>query len=84
MAGFKVMALNASVKTIFLIVALSAWCGGMWINVRAIRQARAAGYSFWSFDPKARRAAWRGRNLPLFLMCAAIFAAAILVPLVLQ
>jgi hypothetical protein len=78
MAGLKVMALSASVKTICLIVALSAWCGGMWINVCAARQAHAAGYSFWSFDPKARLAAWRGKNLPLFLICLAIFAAAIL------
>jgi len=46
MAGFKVMALSASVKTVCLIVALSAWCGGMWINVRAARRAHAAGYRF--------------------------------------
>jgi hypothetical protein len=75
---------SAFVKTICWIVALSAWCGGMWINVRAVRQAHAAGYSFWSFDPKVRLAAWRGRNLPLFLMCLAIFAAAILVLIVMQ
>jgi len=50
----------------------------MWVNVRAIKQARAAGYSFWSFDPKARYAAWRGKNLPLFLVFGAVFAAAIL------
>jgi hypothetical protein len=79
MAGFKVMALSAFVKTICLIAALSAWCGAMWINVRAARQAHAGGYSFWSFNPQARIAAWRGRNLPLFLMSCAIFVAAGLV-----
>ena len=65
-------------KLVCLIVALFAWCGAMWVNVRAIKQARAAGYGLWSLDPKAQYAAWRGKNLPLFLGFCAIFASAIL------
>jgi hypothetical protein len=56
----------------------------MWSNVRAAKQLRAAGYSFWSFNPRARLIAWKGRNIVLFLSCSAIFAAAILVLIVMQ
>jgi hypothetical protein len=76
--------LSAYVKTICWIVALSAWCGATWSNVRAAKQLRAAGYSFWSFNPRARLIAWKGTNIVLFLSCTAIFAAAILVPIVMQ
>ena len=71
-------------KTICWIVALSAWCGAMWSNIRAARQLRAAGYSFWSFNPRARLIAWKGTNIVLLLNCSAIFAAAILVLIVMQ
>jgi hypothetical protein len=76
--------LGAYVKTICLIVALSAWCGAMWSNVRAAKQLRASGYSFWSFNPRARLIAWKGMNIVLFLSCSAIFAAAILALIVMQ
>jgi hypothetical protein len=75
--------LSAYVKTICWIVALSAWCGTMWSNVLAAKQLRAAGYSFWSFNPRARLIAWKGTPIVLFLS-SAIFAAAILVLLVMQ
>ncbi|UGY12144.1 hypothetical protein [Bradyrhizobium septentrionale] len=65
-------------KIAWLIIAFFGWCGVMWVNVRAIKQARAAGYRLWSFDPGARRAAWRGKNLVLFFICMAISAASIL------
>jgi hypothetical protein len=71
--------LSAYVKNICWTVALSAWCGVMWSNVLAAKQLRAAGYSFWSFNPKARLMACKGWNIVLFLSCSAIFAAAILV-----
>jgi hypothetical protein len=56
----------------------------MWSNVRAAKQLRASGYSFWSFNPRARLIAWKGTPIVLFLSCAAIFAAAILVLIVMQ
>jgi len=56
----------------------------MWSNIRAARQLRAAGYSFWSFNPRARLIAWKGTNIVLLLNCSAIFAAAILVLIVMQ
>jgi hypothetical protein len=65
-------------------VAFAAWCGAMWINLRAIRQAYAAGYGFWSLDTRARSAAWRGKNLPLFLIFLAVFIAAVLTLFALQ
>jgi hypothetical protein len=68
----------------FMIVALSAWCGAMWSNVRVERQLRAAGYSFWTLNPAARFAAWKGTNLALFLGSTAIFAAAILALITMQ
>ncbi len=71
-------------KTICSIVALSAWCGAMWSNALAAKQLRAAGYSFWSFIPKARLIAWKGTPIVLFLNCSAVFAAAILVLIVMQ
>ena len=76
--------MSAYVKTICWIVALSAWCGAMWSNVRAAKQLRAAGYSFWSFNLRASRIAWKGTNIVLFLSCSAVFAAAILVLIVMQ
>jgi hypothetical protein len=79
---FEVIALGVFVKVICLIIASSAWCGAAWIYVRAVKQARAAGYEAWNFDLRAPLAMWRGRTLPLYLMCVAIFAAAILAMLV--
>jgi hypothetical protein len=76
--------LSAYVKAICWIVALSAWCGAMWSNVLAAKRLRAAGYSFWSFIPRARVVAWKGKPILLFLSCAAVFAAAILVLIVMQ
>ncbi len=76
--------LSAYVNTICLIVALFAWCGAMWSFVRAAKQLRAAGYSIWTFNTRARFNAWKGTNIVLFLSCSAIFAAAILVPIVMQ
>ena len=76
--------MSAYVKTFCWIVALSAWCGAMWSNFRAAKQLRAAGYSFWSFNPRARLIAWKGTNIVLFLSCSAIFAAAILVLIEMQ
>jgi hypothetical protein len=76
--------LGTYVKIFCWIVALSAWCGAMWSNVLAAKQLRAAGYSFWSFNPRARLIAWKGTPIVLFLCCSAIFAAAILVPIVMQ
>jgi hypothetical protein len=75
---------SAYVKTICCIVALSAWCGGIWSNIRAAKQLRAAGYSIWTFNTRARFNAWKGTNLALFLIYAAIFAAAILAMFVFQ
>jgi hypothetical protein len=75
---------SAYVKIICWIVALSAWCGAMWSNVLATKQLRAAGYSSWSFNPRARLIAWKGTPIVLFLSCSAISAAAILVLLVMQ
>jgi hypothetical protein len=65
------------VKTVCCIVALFAWYGVVWSNVRAAKQLRAAGYSVWSFNPRARLVAWKGINIVLFLSCSALFAAAI-------
>lgn len=76
--------MSAYVKTICWIVVLSAWCGVMWSNVRTTKQLRASGYSFWSFNPRARLIAWKGTNIVVFLNCFAIFAAAILVLVVMQ
>jgi hypothetical protein len=76
--------LSAYVKTICWIVALSAWCGAMWSNVLAVKQARAAGYSFWSFNPRVPLIAWKGTPIMLFLSCFAIFAAAILALIVMR
>jgi hypothetical protein len=76
--------LSASLKIIFGIVALSAWCGAMWSNVLAMKQARAAGYGFWSFNPRARLIAWKGKPIVLFLSCSAIFAAAIWAQIVMR
>jgi hypothetical protein len=56
----------------------------MWSNVEAAKQLRAAGYSFWSFNLRARLIAWTGTNIVLFLSCSAIFAAAILVLIAMQ
>jgi hypothetical protein len=56
----------------------------MWSNVEAAKQLRAAGYSFWSFNLRARLIAWKGTNIVLFLSCSAIFAAAILVLIAMQ
>jgi hypothetical protein len=72
------------VKTICWAVALSAWCGGMWSNVLAVKQLRAAGYSFWSLGLRAKLIGWKGIPIVLFLSCFAIFAAAILVLIVMQ
>jgi hypothetical protein len=33
-------------KIVCVAVALLAWCGAMWINVLAVKQARAAGSAF--------------------------------------
>lgn len=63
---------------IFWCVALLAWCGAMWRNVRAAKQLHAAGYSFWSFNLRARLIAWKGANIAIFLSCSAIFIVAIL------
>jgi len=68
------------VNTIFLIVALFAWCGLMWSNVRVAKQLRATGYSIWTANMRARLNAWKGTNILLFLSCSAIFTAAVLVP----
>jgi hypothetical protein len=76
--------LSAYVKTICWIVAMSAWCGVMWSNFRAAKQLRAAGYGVWSFNPRARRIAWKGTNIVLFLSCSAIFATAILALIAMQ
>jgi hypothetical protein len=75
---------SAFVKTICWIMALSAWCGGIWSNFRVAKQLRAAGYSIWTFDTRARLNAWKGPNIVLFLSCSAIFAAAILVLIEIQ
>jgi hypothetical protein len=56
----------------------------MWSNVRAAKQLRASGYSFWSFNPRASLIALKGTNIVLFLSCSTIFAAAILVLIVMQ
>jgi hypothetical protein len=72
------MAVSALVKTICCIVALSAWCGGMWCYIRVAKQLRAAGYSIWTFNSRARWNAWKGTNILLFLSCYAIFAASLL------
>jgi hypothetical protein len=72
------IAVSALVKTTCWIVALSAWCGGMWCNIRVAQQLRAAGYSIWTFNSRARWNAWKGTNILLFLSCFAIFAASIL------
>ena len=71
-------------KSICWIVALCVWCGAMWSNVLAAKQLRAAGYSFWSFNPRAHLIAWKGTPIMLFLSCSAIFAAAISVLIVMQ
>jgi amino acid permease len=65
------------VNTICLIVALFAWCGLLWSNVRVAKQLRANGYSIWTFNMRARFNAWKGTNILLFLSCFAIFAAVI-------
>jgi hypothetical protein len=75
---------SAFVKTIFWIVALSAWCGAMWSNFRVANQLRAAGYSIWTFNTRVRFNAWKGANIVLFLSCSAIFAAAILALIAMQ
>jgi hypothetical protein len=63
------IAVSALVKTI---------CGGIWSNIRVAKQLRAAGYSIWTFNRRARFNAWKGTNILLFLSCSAIFAASIL------
>jgi amino acid permease len=72
------IAVSAYVKTIFGIVTLLAWCGAMWANIRVAKQLRAAGYSIWTSNSKARFNAWKGTNILLFLSCAAVFAASLL------
>jgi hypothetical protein len=69
--------MSAYVTEICVIVALLAWCGVMWSQVRALKQLRAAGYSIWTFNVSARWNAWNGTNIALFLSCGAVFAAAI-------
>ena len=81
---FEVIAVSAFVKTICWIVALSAWCGAMWSIFRALKQLRAAGYSIWTFNTRARFNAWKGTNIVLLLSCSAIFAAAILALIAMQ
>jgi amino acid permease len=68
--------MSALVNTIFGSVSLLAWCGGMWANIRVAKQLRAAGYSIWTLNIKARFNAWKG-NILLFLSCSAVFAASI-------
>ena len=76
--------MNTFVNTICLIVALSALCGAVWSNIRVAKQLHAAGYSIWTFNFRARVTAWKGTNIVLFLSCFAIFAAAILVLIVMR
>jgi hypothetical protein len=56
----------------------------MWSNIRVAKQLRAAGYSIWTFNTRARFNAWKGTNIVLFLSCSAIFAATILLAIVMQ
>ena len=72
--------MSAFVNTICLIVALSALCGAVWSNIRVAKQLHAAGYSIWTFNFKARLAAWKGTNIVLFLSCwaSAILALSLL------
>jgi hypothetical protein len=68
---------SALVKTIFGIVALLAWCGAMWANIRVAKQLRDAGYSIWTSNSKARFNAWKGTNILPLLSCLAVFPASI-------
>jgi hypothetical protein len=68
----------AYLRDICYVVALVAWCGLMWSQVRVLKQLRAAGYNIWTFNERARWNAWKGTNFVLFLSCGAVFAAAIL------
>ena len=68
--------MNAYVKDVCYIVALLAWCGAMWSQVRSLKQLRAAGFSIWTFNTRARLNASKGNIVP-FLGYFAIFALAI-------
>jgi len=70
--------MSAYVRDICWIVALLAWGGMMWNQVRALKQLHAAGYSIWTFNTKARLNAWKGTNIVLFLSCGAVFSIAII------
>jgi hypothetical protein len=69
--------MSAYMKDACFIVALLAWCGAMWSQVRFAKQLRADGYSIWTFNVRARLNAWKGANIVLFLSCGAVFAASI-------
>jgi hypothetical protein len=56
----------------------------MWINFWGAKQLRAAGYSIWTFNMRARLIAWQGTNIVLCLSCSAIFAATILALIAMQ
>lgn len=72
------------VNIICLIVALIAWCGLIWSNLRVAKQLSANGYSIWTVNMRARFNAWKGTNILLFLICFAIFTAVILVPILMK
>ncbi len=67
-------------RTIFWsVVALLAWCGGMWSNVRTAKQLEAAGHSVWTLNLRARLIAWKGANIAIFLISSTIFVSAVLI-----
>lgn len=76
--------MSGFVKIFCVLMALLAWCGAIWINVRVAQQLRAAGLSVWTFNYRARFDVWKGRNIVLFLIYSAIFATAISLLLVMQ
>jgi hypothetical protein len=56
--------MNAYVKDVCYVVALFAWCGAMWNYVQYLKRLRAAGFSIWTFNTRARMNALEGYIVP--------------------
>jgi hypothetical protein len=65
------------VSMIVFVVSALAWCGAMYGYVLFLRQLRASGHSIWTWNQRARFAAWRGRPIRVFAICGVIFAGVI-------
>jgi len=64
-------------KIVLGVVSFVAWCGAMYGYVLFVKELRASGHSFWTWNIRARFDAWRGKPIAIFLTSGAVFLAAI-------